>query len=124
METGDALITQTVDRQSLNSLTGSAGVQVRLPFSMGAIACNSFVTVTGEHEFLGRGRGVTTTQLTTPLLPVVTPVDDGGRVYGKVAAGLQGRFAANLSGGINAYATFGRSDENLFGFSGSVSLAF
>ncbi|MCK1360912.1 autotransporter domain-containing protein [Bradyrhizobium sp. 199] len=35
IETGDVLLTQIVGRQDLQSLTGSAGVQVRLPVSFG-----------------------------------------------------------------------------------------
>jgi len=33
-ETGDILLTQIVNPQNIDSLTGSAGVQVRMPFTM------------------------------------------------------------------------------------------
>jgi hypothetical protein len=56
-------------------ITGSAGVQVRLPFTIGRALYSPFLDLTAEHDFLGDGRMVTTTQVTTPLLPVLTPAN-------------------------------------------------
>ncbi len=41
-----------------------------------------FVNLTAEHDFVGLGRTLITTQVTPPLLPVLTPIDSRGRTYG------------------------------------------
>ena len=123
-ETGDILLTQIVGRQDIDSLTGSAGVQFRLPFTLHNSLYSPFVNVTAEHDFLGDGRIVTTTQSTTLLLPVMTPVNATNQTYGKVAAGVAGQLAGNVSGMINAYASFARTDGNFYGVNGGIKVAF
>jgi outer membrane lipase/esterase len=123
-ETGDILLTQIVDRQNIDSLTGSAGVQFRLPFTMHNALYSPFVNVTAEHDFLGDGRIVTTTQSTTLLLPVMTPVNATNQTYGKVVAGVAGQLAGNVSGMINAYTSFARTDGNFYGVNGGIKVAF
>ncbi|NVO15750.1 MAG: autotransporter domain-containing protein [Rhodoplanes sp.] len=124
-ETGDSLLTMMVDRQALDNLTGGAGLQVRLPVLLSTGVYNPFVNVTAEHDFLGSGRVVTTTQVTAPLLPVLTPVPDAsGRTYGKVAGGVAAIVAGNVSATVNAATTFGREGGNDFGVSGGIRVAF
>jgi outer membrane lipase/esterase len=123
-ETGDILLTQIVNRQDIDSLTGSAGVQFRLPFTMRNALYSPFVNVTAEHDFLGDGRIVTTTQSTTLLLPVMTNVNATNQTYGKVVAGVAGQLAGNVSGMINAYTSFARNDGNFYGVNGGIKVAF
>ena len=114
-ETGDILLTMMVDRQALDALTGSAGLQVRYPFLLGNGLYSPFVNVTAEHDFLGSGRIVTTTLVTAPLLPVLTPVpDNGSRTYGKVAAGIAAAVADNVSATLTAATSFAREGGNDF----------
>jgi uncharacterized protein YhjY with autotransporter beta-barrel domain len=123
-ETGDILLTQIVNAQNIDSLTGSAGVQVRMPFTMNGALYSPFVNVTAEHDFLGDGRIITTTQSTTLLLPVMTPVNATNQTYGKVVAGIAGQLWGNVSGQINAYSTFARNDGNFYGVNGGIKVAF
>jgi outer membrane autotransporter protein len=119
-ETGDILLTNLVNRQTLKNLTGSAGVQFRTPFAIGNALYSPFLNLAGEHDFIGSGRTLITTQVTTPLLPVLTPIDSRSRTYGKVAAVITDRVSATL----NAVGTFARADGNDFGVSGGVKVAF
>lgn len=123
-ETGDALITMMVDRQTLDNLTGDAGLQVRLPFQLGSGHYSPFVNVTVEHDFSGSGRTITTTQVTTPLLPVLTPVEDDGGTYGKVAAGVAAMLDTSVSATMNAETTFGRDGGDDVVVSGGLRLTF
>jgi outer membrane lipase/esterase len=91
---------------------------------MGGALYSPFVNVTAEHDFLGDGRIVTTTQVTAPLLPVLTPVNATNQTYGKVAAGIAGQLGGNVSGTINTYGTFGRNDGNVYGASGGIKVLF
>jgi hypothetical protein len=83
-----------------------------------------FVNLTAEHAFLGSGRNVITTLVTAPLLPVLTPVPDGGRTYGKVAAGIAMAVAGNLSATVKAATTFARTGGNEAAVSSGIKLAF
>lgn len=124
-EAGDILLTMAVDRQSLDNLTGDAGVQLRYPFVVGKALYNPFVNVTAEHDFLGSGRIVTTTLVTAPLLPVLTPVPDtGGQTYGKVAAGISAAVTGNLSATVTAATTFARDGGNDFAISTGIKGLF
>jgi outer membrane lipase/esterase len=105
-------------------LTGSAGIQLRMPFTMKGAFYSPFVDVTAEHDFLGDGRIITTTQSTTLLLPVMTPVNATNQTYGKVVAGIAGQLWGNVSGQINAYSSFARNDGNFYGVNGGIKVAF
>ena len=113
-ETGDSLLTMMVGPQSVDDLTGEAGLELRLPFAWRGNFYSPFVNVTAEEDFLGAGRMVTTTQVTTPLLPVLTPVPSNNRVYGKVAAGVAASLGGNVSATLNAATTFAREGGNDF----------
>lgn len=123
-ETGDILLTNVVNRQTLDNLTGSAGVQLRTPFAIGNGLYSPFLNLTAEHDFLGSGRTLITTQVTTPLLPVLTPIDSRSRTYGKVAAGIAAAITDKVSATINVVSTFARTDGNDYGVSGGVKVAF
>jgi outer membrane autotransporter protein len=123
-ETGDILLTMKVDDQNFDSLTGSAGVQVRFPSASAGSLYSPFINVTLEHDFLGSGRTITTTQVTTPLLPVLTPIEDRDRTYGKLAGGLAVNISGNADFTLNAFSTFGRSDHNEFGVNAGIRVRF
>ena len=123
-ETGDVPITMVVDGQRFDSLTGSVGTQFRYPFWFWTHPYTSFINVTAEHDFIGSARTITTTQVTTPLLPVLTPIDSQGRTYGKVAGGIATAITANTSAMVNAVTTFARAGNNDFGVNGGVRVSF
>jgi uncharacterized protein YhjY with autotransporter beta-barrel domain/phospholipase/lecithinase/hemolysin len=124
-ENGDELLTMTVDRQVVEAVTGSAGLQLRYPFQVGNSLYNPFVNVTAEHDFTGSGRVVTTTLVSAPLLPVLTSVPDtGSRTYGKVAAGISAAIAGNLSATVTGSTTFARNGGDDYGVSAGVKMAF
>ena len=123
-ETGDILLTNTVDRQSLQNLTGSAGVQFRAPFAMNGSLYSPYVNLTAEQDFIGSARTLVTTQVTTPLLPVLTPIDGRSATYGKVAAGVAAAITDKIAANLGVVSTFARSDGNSYGVGGGVKVAF
>jgi outer membrane lipase/esterase len=123
-ETGEILLTMMVDRQAIDALTGNAGLQLRLPFMMRTALCSPFINLTAEHDFIGSGRNVTTTLVTAPLLPVLTPVAGHDRTYGKVAAGIGAAIAGNVSATLSAATTFARAGGEDFSVSGGIRAAF
>ena len=113
-----------VDGQSVDSLTGDVGFELRSPFAWGGNLYSPFVNVTAEKDFLGGDRVVTTTQVTTPLLPVLTPVPGNTRIYGQVAAGVAASLGGNVSASLNAATTFARQGGNDFSASLGIKVAF
>ena len=123
-ETGDKLLTMTVARQSLDSLTGDVGVQVRYPFQLGQIPVSPYLNLTAEHDFLGSGRTVTTTLVTAPLLPVLTPVPDDRHTHGKLAAGLAAAVTERMSATATVATTFARPGGNDLSVGGGIKVSF
>ena len=123
-ENGDILLTMMVDRQSIDALTGNAGLQLRLPFVAGTALYSPFINLTAEQDFAGSGRNVTTTLVTAPLLPILTPVSTNDRTYGKVAAGIGAVIAGNFNATLTASSTFAREGGNDFAVGGGVRAAF
>jgi len=121
-ETGDSLLTMMVNEQNVDSLTGNAGLQMRFPFELGGNLHSPFINVTAEHDLLGSGRVVTTTQVTAPLLPVLTPVPSESGTYGKIAAGVAARIGGNVSATFNAETTFAREGGNGLVVSGGIKM--
>jgi outer membrane lipase/esterase len=123
-ETGDSLLTMMVGQQSVDNLIGDIGFELRTPFAWRGNFYSPFVNVTAQKEFLGGGRVVTTTQVTTPLLPVLTPVPDNNKIYGQVAAGVAASLGGNVSASLNAATTFARQGGNDFSASLGIKVAF
>lgn len=113
-ETGDAVLTQFVNRQEADVLTGSAGIQIRLPVAtMLGGRWNSFVNVTAEHDFLGDRRTLITSNTFALNLPIYTPVGRyGERTYAKVAAGTAVELGSGLSVMVNGTASVGDNRED------------
>ena len=123
-ETGDSLLTMMVAQQSVDDLIGDAGFELRSPFTWGGNLYSPFINVAVEKDLLGAGRNVTTTQVTTPLLPVLTPVPNDNRVYGQVAAGVAASLGGVVSASLNAATTFAREGGNDFSASLGIKVAF
>lgn len=123
-ETGDILLTMMVNEQTVDTLTGDAGLQLRVPFQLRGDLYSPFVNITAEQDLLGSNRVITTTQVTAPLLPVLTPVPGEIRTYGKIAAGLAARIGGTVSATVNAETTFARDGGNDLVVSGGIKVGF
>jgi phospholipase/lecithinase/hemolysin/uncharacterized protein YhjY with autotransporter beta-barrel domain len=125
-ESGDWLLSQVVGGQTLNSLVGRAGAELRWSGTSRDIAVNSFLDLTADHEFLDATRNIITSQLSTPEITVATPVAaNPTRTYGQIVAGVsvemtyalsvQGSVATEFGGGAGAW-NFGAEGGILYRF--------
>ena len=105
-ESGDSLLTMMVSQQNVDDLIGDVGFELRSPFVWGGDVYSPFVNVIAAEDLLRAVRNVTTTQVTTPLLPVLTPVPNDNRLYGQVAASVAASLGGNVSATLNAATTF------------------
>lgn len=122
-ETGDSLVTMVVDRQTFDHGSCDAGIQARIPFAVGQSHFNPFVSVAVASDISASGRTVTTTQVTTPLLPVLTDVPRTTGTYGRVGAGIGATLTERLSAAVHGTTTFGRDGRSDFGLSGGFRLS-
>ncbi len=112
-ESGDILLAQSVGSQSLNGLTGSAGVQLRASGVVWGHAVRSFADLTAERDFLGGHRIITTTGLdATSALPLYTPLSSGAGTYGRLAAGVEAELPHGIALGLMGGTTFARGNGN------------
>ena len=121
-ETGDILLTMMVNEQNVDSLTGNAGFQMRVPFQLWGDLYSPFINVTAEQDLLGSSRTITTTLVTAPLLPVLTPISGESSTYGKIAAGVAARIGGTVSATVNAETTFAREGGNGLVVSGGLKV--
>jgi uncharacterized protein YhjY with autotransporter beta-barrel domain len=112
-ENGDPLLTFSVAAQTLETLTGSFGVQFRAPFVVGRSPVSTFLNVTLEQEFGDATHTMTASLTQAPLVPILTPVANfDTRTYGKVEGGFTFELGPSLSATINAASTFARDDND------------
>jgi outer membrane lipase/esterase len=118
-ESGDSLLTMTVEDQELNSLIGSIGVQVR--YSAGGI--EPYVAVTVEKEFMDDW---SYNFALTSASVVVNSIDVGGDSdpFGRVRAGVKAQLTDQLTGSIDGNATFGRDIGDDYAITGSLKYQF
>jgi outer membrane lipase/esterase len=105
-ESGDTALTLNVGSQSLNDLSGQAGVEIR-----GALAqLHPFLDLTAEHNFADNNRLISFSQTSAPVIVNHWAVTRGKDTYGRVSGGA----SADLSGALSLDAvistTFGRND--------------
>lgn len=98
-EAGDPALTLNVSRQSLQALTGAAGVELRGEM----MGFHPFVDLTAEHDFTGNGRLITFSQTSAPVIVNDWAVPGDRENYGRLSGGA----SADLFGGISldAFAT-------------------
>src|SRR5262249_55613192 len=112
-EKGDPLLTYSVAAQTLETLTGSFGLQLRAPFLVGQSPVSTFLNVTLEHEFGDATHTMTASLSQAPLVPILTSVANfDTRSYGKVEGGLAFELGPRLSATVNAASTFARDDND------------
>lgn len=119
-ETGDSALTLNVSGQSLKSVTGQIGIEVR-----GDIAgFHPYADLTAERDLSGNGRIINFAQTSAPV--IVNSWDAGHRrnTYGRFAAGGSARLMGGISVDASVTTTFGRDAGNEVGGQVGVKARF
>ena len=123
-ERGDGLLTNDVRRQGADSLTGSAGAQLRVDARLAGRAVSPYLNLTAEHDFLDGDGSILTNAAYAPNLPIRSRTEGRDRTYGRVAGGISAEVAPGVSVMANAATSFARADGNDYAFWGGVRLSF
>jgi len=103
-EAGDSVLTLDVSGQSLKSLTGQLGVEVR-----GEMAgLRPYAALTAEHEFSDDGRAIDFAQTDAPIIVNTWDVNRGKGTYARAAVGASAKLMGGVSVDAAATTTFGR----------------
>ena len=120
-ESGDAALTLSVGRQTVEALVGSAGFQVRFPMNLGGSAVSPYVNVTVEDNLRGNGRAIQYSATSAPLIVNTWNIDNSSKqLYGRIAAGAKSDINATTALNINVDTTFGRGGTNGVAATGGV----
>jgi uncharacterized protein YhjY with autotransporter beta-barrel domain len=125
-ETGADPSAMTVGDQTVESITGSAGIRFLAPFQAGGSLFVPYLNVTLEHQF-GDGTSELTTSLTNapPGSPVALSFPTfGARDYGKVEGGLTVELTPSASVNLSGASTFARDDGQDYRISAGLSYRF
>lgn len=107
-ETGDPALTLAVGSQSLKSITGQLGLEVR-----GDLAgLHPFADLTAERDFSGDDRLITFAQTSAPTIINSWGVPRGKETYGRFTAGGSANVMGGLSVDASVSTTFGRDNGN------------
>lgn len=108
-ESGEALLTQTVARQSVDSLVGQAGLQAAVDTSVAGLRVRPHWLLAAEREFLD-ARRIVQTSFTSAGLPIGDALAGYTGTYGRIGFGAVAGLGRALTATIDAQATFGRGN--------------
>lgn len=124
-ETGDPVLTLTVGPQTAEVLTGSAGIQLRAPFTWNGRMINPYVNLTAEDDLIGNGRLIQYSATSAPLIVNNWSVPStNSRIYGRVAAGVVAPVWQNVALTANVSRTIGRQNGDDFFATGGLKISF
>lgn len=123
-ESGDPILNQSVNGQSVDGFTGRAGVELRSAWLWGSWTVSPWLAVTVEHDFADGARVLTTAQTYALALTIATPVSNPTDTYGRVAGGFSAKVAQNVFINLNGEATFARDNGNDYALTGGIKVVW
>ena len=125
-EKGDDLLTFNVEAQTVDSLTGNAGIRFLAPFRSGGGFVVPYLNIMLEHQFGDGARTLTVDQVQTNLyLPIMNSVSNfDTRTYGRIEGGISFELGPQLGAVINAASTFARDEGQDFRVSAGLTYRF
>ncbi|HZF93913.1 MAG TPA: autotransporter domain-containing protein [Allosphingosinicella sp.] len=124
-ETGDPVLTLNVEDQSLNSLTGSAGIEARATYDVNGLSLQPYASASVEKEFEGNERSVRYALTAAP--EIVNTFNLPGRnrdTYGRVTGGVNLNLGSALALQVQASSTLEHREGNEFNGSIALRLGF
>jgi len=115
-ESGDPVLTLDVGGQSLDSLTGQLGVEIRADLP----GIRPYGSLTAEHEFSGGNRAIDFAQTSAPIIVNRWDISRDKGTYARASLGAAATLMGSVSVDAAATTTFGRDGGQEMG--GQVGL--
>jgi uncharacterized protein YhjY with autotransporter beta-barrel domain len=103
-EAGDPALTLNVGSQSLNDLSGQAGIEVRSSLA----GLHPYLDLTAEHNFASNNGVISFAQTSAPVIVNRWGVERAKDTYGRVTGGATANISGALSFDVVMSSTFGR----------------
>ena len=112
-ETGDAALTLNVGSARYSSLRGTAGAELRGDFGGGGVQFRPYVALVAEKELGSRGRSVSFSQTSAPIIVNRFNFDDvSKKVYGRGTIGATAQIFSHVSIDSGISMTAGKKQGN------------
>jgi outer membrane autotransporter protein len=112
-ETGDPVLTLTVDDIKLRSMRGSLGAEVRGDFGGNGVQFRPYAALAVEKDFKGDGRTFAFSQTTAPEIVNSYSIDDvSKKAYGRLTVGASAQILSNVGLNVAISGTGGKDQGN------------
>jgi outer membrane autotransporter protein len=119
-ETGDPVLMLDVSGQSVKSLTGQVGIEVRGD----SVGFRPYASLTAEHEFSGDSRAIRFAETAAPVIVNSWDIDRDKETYARAAVGASATLMGGVSVDAAATTTFGRDGGQEMGGHVGVRASF
>jgi outer membrane lipase/esterase len=120
-ETGDPVLTLNVSEQSLDTFTGSAGIEARGDHQLGGLSVQPYLAAALEREFQGDARTVRYSGTASPEIVNTWQVPARSHdMYGRLTGGLNLSLSGSIALQVQATTTLEQDDGD--DFAGSLAL--
>lgn len=123
-ETGDSVLTQSVDNQRFQQLIGSAGLHTSTDLTLDNVALAPYASASAEFLMSGTGRHFSSSYTAEPgvTLTSVYPTTSGS--WALFSAGMNAALNQQLSADLNVSTTAFKEDGNTVQIGGNLSWKF
>lgn len=123
-ESGDSVLTQSVDDQRFQQLIGSAGLHTSTDLTLGNVALAPYASASAEFLMSGTGRHFSSSYTDEPdvTLTSVYPTTSGS--WALFSAGMSAAFNQQLHANLNVSTTAFKEDGNAVQIGGNLSWKF
>ena len=122
-ESGDPALDLTLHRQTVQSLRGGAGIQLRVPSNLRLAKLESFISVMGENDFTDSHRTIFFDEAAAPLIVDSWDLATRSRhPYADFAGGFRMDTGEGVDFSLNAGATAGKAGGQEYSATAGVSI--
>ncbi len=124
-ETGDPVLTLSLNEQTAKTVLGSLGAQARCAFDLGSKKLDSYLNVTVENNFEGSDRVIQYSATSAPLIVNSwTATGASNHAFVRLATGSNANLTSTISIMLNLSQTIAQPGGNDFYCTGGLKISF
>ncbi len=124
-ETGDQVLTLSLNEQTAKTVLGSVGAQARCAFDLGSTKLDSYLNCTVENNFEGSDRVIQYSATSAPLIVNSwTATGAPNHAFVRLASGANANLTSAIAVMLNLSQTIGQPGGNDFFCTGGLKISF